>query len=88
MAKRQRTRWLARTRYRNGEFVRAGIVNNLRNPRDPGDVIRLQTKWVPETDIDWTMRLDEAMSLVSVLSHVIGVRLTDVEWEANWRRKR
>ena len=77
---RQRTRWLARVEYKERHFVRAGIVNNLKHAKDPDDVIRLQSRWV-EGDIDWTMRPDEAMALVSVLSHAVGVRLTETTWE-------
>ena len=78
---RQRTRWLARWRYTKGHFVRAGIVNNLKDARDPGDVIRLQTHWLDDGDIDWTMRPDEALALVSVLNHAISCRITEVTWE-------
>ena len=76
-----------RVNYREAHYVRAGIVNNLKDARDPDDVIRLQTNWVDESNIDWTMRLDEAMALVDVLGHAVSVRLTDLEWEAKWRRK-
>ncbi len=81
---RQRTLWLMRVNYRKGHYVRAGIVNNLKPTNDPDDVIRLQTKWV-DGDIDWTMRIDEAMALVDVLGHAVSVRLTDVEWETKKR---
>lgn len=77
---RQRTRWLAKWRFRQGYYVRAGIVNNLRNPRDPDDVIRLQSHWL-DSDIDWTMRTDEAMALVDVLTHAVSFRLTDLAWK-------
>ncbi len=76
-----------RVNYREAHYVRAGIVNNLKDARVPDDVIRLQTNWGDESDIDWTMRLDEAMALVDVLGHAVSVRLTDLEWEAKWRRK-
>jgi len=32
-------------------------------------------------DIDWTMRPDEALALVSVLNHAISVRCTEKTWE-------
>lgn len=77
---RQRTRWLAKWRYTKGHFVRAGIVNNLKPARDPDDVIRLQTHWL-DGDIDWTMRPDEALALINVLGHTVGVYLNDTAWE-------
>ncbi len=78
---RQRTRWLSKWRYSRGHYVRAGIVKNLKHARDPDDVIRLQTRWLDNSDIDWTMRPDEAMSLVNVLTHAVACRLTEVKWE-------
>ena len=77
---RQRTRWLAKWRYTKGHFVRAGIVNNLRDARDPEDVIRLQTHWL-DSDVDWTMRPDEALALITVLTHAVSCRATEVRWE-------
>lgn len=77
---RQRTRWLARVRYKGRHYVRAGIVNNLKDARDPDDVIRLQTRWL-NNDIDWTMRLDEAMALTNVLNHAVSCRLAEETWE-------
>jgi hypothetical protein len=44
-------------------------------------VIRLQTHWLGDGDIDWTMRPDEALALLSVLNHAVSVRLTEVKWE-------
>ncbi len=77
---RQRTRWLAKWRYTKGHYVRAGIVNNLKHARDPRDVIRLQTHWL-SSDIDWTMRPDEALALINVLTHTVSHRLSDVVWD-------
>lgn len=78
--KRQRTRWLATWKYRQGRFVRAGIVSNLAHALDPEDVIRLQTHWL-SSDVDWTMRTDEALALINVLSHVVSHYLNDTAWE-------
>lgn len=78
---RQRTRWLAKWRYSKGHFVRAGIVNNLKDARDSEDVIRLQTHWLGDGDIDWNMRVDEAVSLINVLGHAVGCRLSEVKEE-------
>lgn len=78
---RQRTRWLSKWNYREGHYVRAGIVNNLKHAQDPEDVIRLQTRWLGDGDIDWTMRPDEALSLIAVLTHVVSCRLTEAKWE-------
>lgn len=83
---RQRTRWLSKWRYLRGRYVRAGIVNNLKPARDPDDVIRLQTHWLKGGDIDWTMRLDEAMSLADILTHAVSCRLTEVKWEEQRRK--
>ena len=78
---RQRTRWLSKWRYTKGHYIRAGIVNNLKDARDPGDVIRLQTHWLELSDIDWTMRVDEAMALITVLTHAVSHRLSDEIWD-------
>ena len=56
-------------------------MNNPKDVRDSGDVIRLQTHWLGDGDIDWFMRTDEALSLINVLTHVVGCRLTDLKWE-------
>lgn len=85
---RQRTNWLFRYPYRNGQ-LRIGYVHNL-NPRNGRirDVVRLEWSKSGKPDIYFYMRPDEAMAMVAGLSWVVGEKwVGSQEWRAQKKER-
>jgi len=73
--KRQILKWKYLALYAKNTFLRAGLYYN-KSKGNPKDIVRLQIHG-KNTDVDFTMRPDEAITIIWALSKVLWI------WEGN-----
>jgi len=78
--KRQRTNWIWLAQYNKSTYIRVGWIHN-KSKGVKDDKIRVQIHGL-HTDLDFNMRIDEAMGMVAGIGKVMCLKSLDgtINW--------